>query len=226
MLFASDYSESLFFYAVVGHLGSLGLSKDANARVLQKELATDVDDQTWKVVPDGLKGPAALLHSVSASVDPYVASRLGFTLWGCSRVTARLPISNKSEENSYRPFSLSQRNYEDGKVLGHIDFLENRKLCVMLLLDHEGSEILLEPFDPRFSEGAQMILPTNRLLIFRQDIFSYSYRACGSGAALQVQLVTQSHVPNTRDLRVVTWFCLRRLFLFWAFLKVFFFQTS
>lgn len=49
-----------------------------------------------------------------------------------------------------------------------------------------------------------MILPTNRMVVFRQDMLSYTYRACGSGAALQVQLVTQSNVPNTRDLRVVT----------------------
>lgn len=192
------------------YLGRKNTSKyaflDANARLVQKELATQADDQAHfqNAVPEGLKGPAALLHSVSAAIEPYVPSRLGFTLWGCSRVTARLPLSSKSEESSYRPFSLSQSNYEDGKVLGHIDFLENRKLCVMLLLDDDGTELILEPFDSRFCEGAQMILPTNRLVVFRQDMFSYTYRACGSGAALQVQLVTQSHVPNTRDLRVVT----------------------
>ncbi|CAK9101811.1 Phenolphthiocerol/phthiocerol polyketide synthase subunit C ((Phenol)carboxyphthiodiolenone synthase subunit C) (Beta-ketoacyl-acyl-carrier-protein synthase I) (Phthiocerol synthesis polyketide synthase type I PpsC) [Durusdinium trenchii] len=192
------------------YLGRRNSSKyaflDASARILQKELATESEEGAVpRAVPEGLKGPAALLHSVSAAMEPYVSSRLGFTLWGCSRVTARLPIDSKSEESSYRPFPLSQRNYEDGKVLGHIDFLENRKLCVMLLLDAEGTEIILEPFDPRLAERTQMILPCNRLLVFRQDLFSYSYRACGkSGAALQVQLVTQSQVPNTRDLRVVT----------------------
>lgn len=179
---------------------------DANARLVQKELATQADDQAslQNAVPEGVKGPAALLHSVSASIEPFVPSRLGFTLWGCSRVTARLPLSSKSEESSYRPFSLSQKNYEDGKVLGHIDFLENRKLCVMLLLDDAGTELALEPYDSRFCEGVQMTLPTNRMIIFRQDMFSYTYRARGTGAALQVQLVTQSSVPNTRDMRVVT----------------------
>lgn len=39
----------------------------------------------------------------------------------------------------------------------------------MLLLDAEGTEIILEPFDPRLAERTQMILPCNRLLVFRQD---------------------------------------------------------
>ena len=113
------------------YLGRRNSSKyaflDASAGILQKELATESEEGAVpRAVPEGLKGPAALLHSVSAAMEPYVSSRLGFTLWGCSRVTARLPIDSKSEESSYRPFPLSQRNYEDGKVLGHIDFLENR----------------------------------------------------------------------------------------------------
>ncbi|OLP83291.1 hypothetical protein AK812_SmicGene35962 [Symbiodinium microadriaticum] len=62
-------------------------------------------------------------------LEPWGAEKLGFTLWGRTRTL----------ENKLRPFPLSQRNYEDGKVLGHIDFLENRKLCAFLLLDAEGS---------------------------------------------------------------------------------------
>ncbi|CAJ1446693.1 unnamed protein product [Effrenium voratum] len=99
-------------------------------------------------------------------------------------------------ENALRPFALSQRNYEDGKVLGHIDFLENRKICMMLLLDDEGSELELQPFDERFGEARQMKLPGNRLVLFRQDVYSFSYQACGSGSSLQCHLVCKSAVPS------------------------------
>lgn len=179
---------------------------DADARLAQRELATSKEEipDVPGEIPESLRGCEDLLSQVAMVLEPWGAEKLGFTLWGRTRTLARLPLASKAEENKLRPFPLSQRNYEDGKVLGHIDFLENRKLCAFLLLDAEGSEISLEPFDNQIHKPVSLDLPSNRLVLFREDLFAYSYAAKGTGSALQTHMMTESVVPNSREKTVVT----------------------
>ncbi|CAE7353689.1 swnK, partial [Symbiodinium sp. CCMP2456] len=78
------------------------------------------------------------------------------------------------------------------------------KLCAFLLLDAEGSEISLEPFDHQIHKPVSLDLPSNRLVLFREDFFAYSYTAKGTGSALQTHMMTESVVPNSREKTVVT----------------------
>eukprot|EP00971_Amphidinium_carterae_P013026 256784-Amphidinium_carterae.2 len=69
-------------------------------------------------------------------------------------------------------------------MMGHLNFLERRTLCVILVLASKGGSLTLKgrdsedtKLDPRsFALKVEGRPKMGRLIIFRHDIFDYCYR--------------------------------------------------
>ena len=71
-------------------------------------------------------------------------------------------LDDRTKGKSQNPQDDPKNNYPTRWMLEvFLYLLDNCWVC--------PQELILEPFDSRFCEGAQMILPTNRLVVFRQD---------------------------------------------------------
>eukprot|EP00930_Biecheleria_cincta_P018480 TRINITY_DN14388_c3_g1_i2.p1 TRINITY_DN14388_c3_g1~~TRINITY_DN14388_c3_g1_i2.p1 ORF type:complete len:1233 (-),score=231.02 TRINITY_DN14388_c3_g1_i2:95-3766(-) len=137
-----------------------------------------------------------LITQVSFLMEPYSQARLGFKSWGRTGSMVRIPFSHKSEESKLRPGVLSSKAYEDGRVMGHINFLETRKLVVMFFVGNDGGEIILEPFEDGIAPAVTIPLASNRMLIFRADMLGYHYRPSSTSVMLQSFITTESMVPS------------------------------
>jgi len=184
------------------YLGRSNCTKHATVNFPDRQKASPMrGDEGETPGASSLRRCDSLLTEVSMALEPLAPVRLGFQCWGRSSSIVRLPFESKGEEAALRPQSLVQKDYEDGNVLGHISFLETRKLMLMLMLDDAGGEVLLEPFDS--STGSPVVVPltANQLLIFREDLLAYTFKPFGSAALLQCHLMMQPMAPDMNDLR-------------------------
>jgi len=143
----------------------------------------------------------SLLTEVGLLLEPMALSRLGFSAWGRMNGLLRSPLAQGDEE-LLRPRPLSQMDYEDGKVLGHINFLECRKVAMLLLIQNDGGEVTLHRHDAPGGPQIHLPLCANRMLLFRSDIMGYCYGASGPSLALQSWLLSEPLAPDPDDARV------------------------
>lgn len=150
-----------------------------------------------------LAGFDEMLTVLSLSMEPYVQEVLGFSAWGRLTGLIRVPMV-RAEESTLRPPPITSKDYEDGRVFGHINFLERRRLLMMLFIDNEGGEVTLQPFrsDTSFSP-VKLQIKSNRLLVIRHDVMSYSYSPQGNASlSLQAWLMTASTLLDPADAQV------------------------
>lgn len=147
----------------------------------------------------------SLLTVLGLSVEPYVQEVLGFSAWGRLSSLLRVPMVGTEEvELRPKPPTISSSDYQDGRMFGHVNFLERRRLLMMLLIDNEGGEVVLEPFQTGTSlSPASLPIQPNRLLVVRHDVMSYSYRPRGiNSLALQAWLLTAPTLPDASETKV------------------------
>lgn len=111
-----------------------------------------------------------------------ICPNMGFEI--CARMSGivRVDIPDDDDLNAQ---ALDRTDYDSGRVYGHLEFLERRRLCMMYMLEHEGGEVVLYPEDQ--SKGSEIRIPLTlrRILIFRHDVMGYSYQPIGPNVLLQ-----------------------------------------
>jgi len=92
-----------------------------------------------------------------------------------SRTSGLLRVPVASGEHVELPEEVSEEDIVRGLVDEHIDFMKRRKLCMILLADGSGGELTLIPKDAS-KEHVVLNSRAGRLVIFRHDRMSYTYR--------------------------------------------------
>nr|AQS99244.1 type I polyketide synthase [Gambierdiscus excentricus] len=121
-------------------------------------------------------------------LEPY-AEMLGCNLWGRMNGMLRVPLTNA--DHNLRPLTMNDQE----KILGHLTFLERRKLLLMHLIDNAGGELQL--FAREGSTPAVSIpLTGNRLVVLRNDRLAFAYRPQGSSVLMQAWSLSEPLAPS------------------------------
>nr|AQS99242.1 type I polyketide synthase [Gambierdiscus excentricus] len=126
------------------------------------------------------------LSQIGMMVGPLTPALFGFETIGRSASFLRTRFSNKAEAERLKPQPLERDDIEDGAVSNHVRFVQSRKLCMLYTIHSEGGELWLYP-----REGQDVMIPVikGRIVIFRHDRMSYSYKPLGNSLALQSWIV-------------------------------------
>lgn len=168
-------------------------------------LAPDVPREEWEAQDqqDALHQCDQILDNLGRILTPLTPNHLGFEIWGRHISLVRAPFTSV-EEQLLRPAALSDVDYEDGgKVFGHLNFLDRRKLSAMYFIENTGGEVLLHPTEDPGTQPVRVPLARNRLLLFLPDLMAYTYRPQGDHLLLQTWYITEPFVPDPDDKRVV-----------------------
>mmetsp|Transcript_44953 Transcript_44953/g.95839 ORF Transcript_44953/g.95839 Transcript_44953/m.95839 type:complete len:1232 (+) Transcript_44953:79-3774(+) len=127
------------------------------------------------------------LSDLGAMLAPVAEGYLNIDCVGRSPGLVRVPFSSKAEQSRLKSEPLMDDDIEEGLVAAHIAWVQSRKICMMYLIDNEGGEMQLFKKD-----GEKVTLPIerNKLLVFRHDTFSYSYKPMGESLAVQSWMLT------------------------------------
>lgn len=135
------------------------------------------------------------LTEVSLALEPLARPFLGFGAWGRLNGLVRIPLAGAAEERSLRPQPLAHEDYRDGRVVGHLQFLERRRLLILRVIESDGGVVHL--FRRGESEEyASLPLSGNQVLFLRHDLYGYSYRPKGFSLALQAWLLSEAPAPD------------------------------
>mmetsp|Transcript_108556 Transcript_108556/g.231853 ORF Transcript_108556/g.231853 Transcript_108556/m.231853 type:complete len:1240 (-) Transcript_108556:148-3867(-) len=163
-------------------------------------LPTDDDD---KDPADAIARCDRAITDVGLLIEPFAPS-LGFSAWGRMNGLVRLPLLSRNEEQTLRPKALMPQDYNEGAVHGHLDFLKRRTLLIMFLIDNGGGELNLYPKADENASPVKLPLSRNKMLIFRHDKMSYSYKPSGPNLALQTWLLSEPDTSDPNDAGVVS----------------------
>jgi len=147
------------------------------------------------------------LTNLGLMLTPLVEPTFNFKIWGRRSGMVRVPLTGSTEESILRPSPLDESDYAaGGKVYGHINFLERRKLQIMYMIHNEGGELMLYPTNTGECTMPNVRLPLsgNKMLVFLPQIMSYSYKPRGDNLLLQTWYVSPPFVSSLEDTRVVT----------------------
>mmetsp|Transcript_109431 Transcript_109431/g.274106 ORF Transcript_109431/g.274106 Transcript_109431/m.274106 type:complete len:1127 (-) Transcript_109431:14-3394(-) len=162
------------------------------------------DDRSLLEEPDMVLGKYdRLITHFAMGAEMFTEDYLGFTTWGRLNGMVRVPPANRSEEIGLKARGISQQDYEDGRVIGHLNFLERRRLMVMCLIENSGGELCIYPKGCEEDQGACIPVTTNKMVIFRNDLNFYTYRPVGFSVVLQSWLMRDPPAPDVEEEGVV-----------------------
>ncbi|CAJ1416541.1 unnamed protein product [Effrenium voratum] len=95
-----------------------------------------------------------------------------------------VPYATRREEYSLESDSLNDDDVEEGHLEEHLQFLRRRRLCCMMWLESSG-EVQLQPAPGRPERAVTLPALRRKLLIFRGDRMTFSYKPDGRFAVLQ-----------------------------------------
>jgi len=153
------------------------------------------DDNAAEEPEGALQQCDRFLTNTALILESY-ADVLGCSLWGRLSGMLRLPLSSRNEAKQLRPRGLCEQDYEEGRVTGHLNFLERRKLMMLLMIDNAGGELCLYPKEGMKMQPVRLHVAKNRLLVFRSDLMSYAYRPRGGSLALQTWVLSEPPVAG------------------------------
>lgn len=138
--------------------------------------------------------------------EPLIEDEVGFSSWGRLNGMVRIPWAGDSDKRRLRPPALCDEDYEDGKVVGHLNFLERRAVMILLSIDTGGGEVCLFPLGGSEVDGRRIPLRSGKstMLVFRHDRLGYSYRPSGFSIALQSWLLCDPPCPDATEKGVVS----------------------
>jgi len=177
--------------------------------VPRKEFVTDYmgQDSSGKlallerdyIIEGGLANLDIELDIIADQLDPYSREHLASNV-AEKKSMIWMSMDGKNETNLMKPEALTQEDVEDGLIRKHIEFLRNRKLCMMFFVDGEADgEIHLLPLD-KDQEPVPLSAASNRLLVFCPGRFGFSFRPKGAFVMLQSWLLD---VPPPLELGVI-----------------------
>jgi len=148
-----------------------------------KKLKQDTPDTEPE---DALERCNHQLTNLGLLLVPLAPDYLGFSPSAHSKAVARVRFAGKAEADRLAPSPLSDEDIEEGVVKNHILFQQTRKVCMLFMVDNAGGEFCLYPKD-----GVEVKLPMgrNKLILFRHDQMSYSYKPQGESLAVQAWML-------------------------------------
>eukprot|EP00927_Polykrikos_kofoidii_P043689 TRINITY_DN37768_c0_g1_i1.p1 TRINITY_DN37768_c0_g1~~TRINITY_DN37768_c0_g1_i1.p1 ORF type:complete len:1070 (+),score=102.66 TRINITY_DN37768_c0_g1_i1:98-3307(+) len=152
------------------------------------------DDNLDRKPSDTLEYGDRRLTQLSMMIEPFSSRYLGFTLFGRMSGMVRVQFEDQSERNRLCFRSLDDEDYASGLVVGHLNFLERRRLLVMSFLDCQGGDLILHSNSATSDLGWKDIrlpLVRGRIVILRSDVVDYSYKPTENDTLLQTWLVSE-----------------------------------
>jgi polyketide synthase-associated protein len=122
------------------------------------------------------------LNELNFMMYPFTQEYLGYETYCRMNTWLRVPMTY-DDERALKPNGLKPADYEDGKVLGHLNFLERRRLCLFYHLSGGPSKVHLLP--GQMPVDAEIVLSESQLLVFRHDWMTYRYTPGHNAMALQ-----------------------------------------
>nr|AQS99243.1 type I polyketide synthase [Gambierdiscus polynesiensis] len=179
---ALPHSASLKAEMLVDYLGRGGRGKIS---ILDYQgvggFMPDDDEHPW-----ALAEYDAELTNLAKALAPRTEAYMGFRSSGRRKGMVWAPFSEGAglEELDRLSEVISEEDIDAGVIEAHIKFLRQRKLCMVNLVDNKGGELILHPREDIFPGSAPVSLPLtpNKLLVFRCDWMSYSYKPLGDNA--------------------------------------------
>mmetsp|Transcript_47812 Transcript_47812/g.113607 ORF Transcript_47812/g.113607 Transcript_47812/m.113607 type:complete len:1135 (-) Transcript_47812:144-3548(-) len=144
------------------------------------------------------------LSMLSCRLDMQANAALGLELAGRLDGTVRVPFRNRAEKARMSAKSRLRDDVDDAEqVLGHLNFLERRLICMLSVLACDDGIITLAPRGGSDATGLRertFPVPCSGgaacCMIFRHDLFEYSYKPQGPSVALQTWLLGPGFQPQ------------------------------
>mmetsp|Transcript_87744 Transcript_87744/g.256497 ORF Transcript_87744/g.256497 Transcript_87744/m.256497 type:complete len:1251 (-) Transcript_87744:103-3855(-) len=164
--------------AVVDYLGRDNVTK-------LKQMEDDVPDEE----PNGALGMCdRYVSNLGFLLAPESTDSFGYELIGRTNGFARVPCTSKAEASALTP-PYSDDEVAAGRVEGFFQWVQSRKIAVILMLEGEAGDIILHP-KPGCGQDIPLPMRSNKMLIFRHDSLSYTYHPQGTSTALQAWLLS------------------------------------
>lgn len=144
------------------------------------------------------------ITNIGLALDGITQRVLGFGCWGKLNSMVRIPLTSQNEELQLRPKPIAQQDYEDGRVIGHLNFLLRRKLFIMFLLENDGGTLRLFNRGDPVESAVHIPLTKNKMLVLRHDLMGYAYKPRGFALALQSFLMTDPPAEDPEEGGVVS----------------------
>mmetsp|Transcript_38686 Transcript_38686/g.111798 ORF Transcript_38686/g.111798 Transcript_38686/m.111798 type:complete len:1194 (-) Transcript_38686:204-3785(-) len=135
------------------------------------------------------------------ALEPFAEQYLNFQLWGRLTSYVRTPLTGKAEEEQLRPKPLGRADYHGGRVIRHLNFLERRKVLVLMVI-HDGGEpceVRLHHIGDLTVTTTTLRLSSNKVLFLRGDLYGYSLASGGNSLALQAWLLAPPPMATYGD---------------------------
>jgi len=154
------------------------------------------DDMSVEHPDTPLKRCDRLFSQVAATLAPSFPSAFGSTLQSKMSPMVRMPVTEEEEEYLGLE-SLNEGDVEDGVFEDFLHFVHRRKVSMLQMVENDGGDLWLFPVEGSPYSTVKLPLSRNKLLIFRQDLLSYSYEPTSDQSlALQTWLLSEAITPN------------------------------
>jgi len=110
---------------------------------------------------------------------------------------AWLPFQDRQETQRLRGSALSEEDIDAGLLEDHLTFIRHRKLGFMWLVENDGGDLLLFPReDMEELQPVTLPLSPNKLLVYRADWMTYSYKPRTPTRSLVLQTWLMEEPPE------------------------------
>jgi polyketide synthase-associated protein len=182
---------------LVDYLGKGGSGKVAYLEAPSENAVADAP------YPDALHRLDDELEFLSQALANMASENMGFNCAGRRKTLVSVPFANREETMRLRGEPITEEEVEDGLVERHLTFIRQRKVGIMRMVENEGGEISLIPRED-ISDLKPVKLPIspNKLLIYRADYMTYSYkpRPLTKSLVLQTWLLEETPRVTMRSL--------------------------
>mmetsp|Transcript_48556 Transcript_48556/g.143325 ORF Transcript_48556/g.143325 Transcript_48556/m.143325 type:complete len:266 (-) Transcript_48556:126-923(-) len=136
------------------------------------EIPYDADGNL--TVDRGLLRCDGILTNTCLLLEQLASPTLGYEPWGRMNCMVRMPFAGQQEEEELRPKPLGSEDYTDGRVVGHLNFVERRRELMILCVENEGGELTLFPKSLSGEESKPIRIPLarNKLICLNHQTMS------------------------------------------------------
>lgn len=147
-----------------------------------------VDPATGQLPTDPLSSLDFKMEELAAELAALAPSFMDTRCAGRSPSTVWLPFEDRAETQRLRGEPISEEDVDAGLLEDHLTFIRHRKLGFMWLVENDGGDLLLFPRED-IAELQPVRLPvsTNKLLIYRADWMTFSYKPRSPTKSLVLQ---------------------------------------
>jgi polyketide synthase-associated protein len=169
----------------------LGRGSSSTSRLRWLPTPTEIEQLEETNEWDTYKNPVAYymdyLTNLAYMLDAGNADILGFKpSQGLRHAFLREPVESTevAEEMVTR---IDDSDVKEGRVASFLDFVQRRRLCLLYVIDSAGGDIQLHPRADLEQPDIRLPIVTDRILVFRHDMMSFSYSPSGRTRELAMQ---------------------------------------